>query len=157
MLPAYKEKLLKSFEKLAEQKAQICLSDYIRLRSLYDFAKELRDFIENQCRDLAKKHIDDIDGEKDSETALCQLLNAISAFPFEEVANDSIAGILRFNENYTHKCFRQWMGNTRFESWRCDVMGGIRDQGLQCDWLWRDAVADTIPTCSNIGELLSDN
>ena len=155
LLPICKENLPNSFEELEEQEAQCNLSDHIHMRLLFEFAGELWKSIDNQCYDLARKHRDDDGyGEKDAEAALCQLLDAISSFPFEDVLKDNVAGILRFNENYLHKCFRQWVGNTRFESWRCDVLGGIREHGLQCDWLWRDAVNDTIPVRPNIGELL---
>ena len=151
MLPAYNENLPKSFEELAEEKAQRHLLGFIRLRLLYEFVGMLWESIDHQCFVLSKER--NID-EKD---ALSHLLDATSSFPFEEIVKDNVAGILRFNENYAHKCFGQWLGNTCFESWRCDVMGGIRDHGLQCDWLWRDAIDYKIPTCSNIGELLSDN
>ena len=155
MLPTCKENLPNSFEELTGQEEQRNLSDFIRLRLLFEFVGELWKSIDNQCYDLARKHKDDDGyGEKDAEAALCQLLDAISSFPFEVILKDNVAGILRFNENYLHKCFRQWVGNTCFESWRCDVMGGIREHGLQCDWLRRDAIDYKIPDGSNIGELL---
>ena len=157
MLSGCKENLPKNFEVLETQKAQCCLLDYIRLRLLYEFTRELWKSIDDQCRDLVKKHNDgDEYEETDPEAVLRQILNAISSFPFEEIAKDKVAGILRFNENYMHKHFEQWVGNTHFESWRCDVMGGIREHGMQCDWLWRDAVDYRIPDRSNICELLPD-
>lgn len=151
MLPAFKKNLPNSFEELVEEKAQNKLLDFIRLCLLYKFARVLWENIDNQCFVLSKER------NVDEKDALSHLLDATSSFPFEEIVKDNVAGILRFNENYAHKCFRQWVGNTCFESWRCDVMGRIRDHGLQCDWLWRDAIDFKIPTCSNIGELLSDN
>lgn len=157
MFPACKKNLPRSFEELTEQKAQCNLSDFIRLRLLYGFVEELWKSIDKQCRDLANKHNEhDIDGEIDSEAALRQMLEAISSFPLEEVENDGIAGIIKFNENYIQKEFKRWIGNTRFDSWRCDIIMGISENGIQCEWLWRDAVGYTIPTDSNLGELLSD-
>lgn len=158
ILPTCKENLSKSFEELPTQKAQCDLSYFICLRLLYGFLEELWKSINNQCHNLVLKHDEgDFDAEEDAEVSLRQMLDAISSFPFEEIMNDNTAGLLRFNENYTHKRFVQWLGNTRFESWRCDVMGGIRTNGLQCNWLWQDALEDTIPTGPNIGALLPDN
>ena len=158
MLPTCKKQLPKTFEELKEQQAQRILSDYIRLRLLFEFAEELWKLIDSQCRELARKNkYEDCYGEIDIETALRHTLDATFSFPFEEVADDSIAGFLRFTEIFLHDGFKQWLGNTQFESWRCDVMGGIRGHGLQCEWLWKYAIGDTIPTCSNIGELLPDN
>ena len=151
MLPAFKKNLPNSFEELVEEKAQRKLLDFIRLCLLYEFARVLWENIDYQYFVLSKER------NVDEKDALSHLLDATSSFPFEEIVKDNVAGILRFNENYAHKCFGQWVGNTCFESWRCDVMGGIRDHGSQCDWLWRDAIDYKIPTCSNIGELLSDN
>lgn len=153
MLPVCKENLPKSFEDLAEQKAQLNLSDYIRLRLLYDFTGKLWEFINNQCHELAKKHSEHGEGEKDSEIALCHTLDVAISFPFEEIANDRVTGLLRFNERFIQGMLVIAYGNWEFH----DIIGTINNFGLQHERLWRDAVADTIPTCSNIGKLLSDN
>ncbi len=147
MLPTCKKNLPKSFEELNEPKAQIYLSDYLRLRLLYAFARELWILIDKQCRELAENNY----GE-DSQTVLYNTLNKVSSYPFDDIANDSVTGLLRFD-----KMFINGLVVIAFKNWEFhDIIGSFNRCGLQNEQLWRDAVDDTLPTCSNIGELLAD-
>ena len=153
MLPACKKQLPQTFEELKEQQAQRVLSDYIRLRLLYEFAEELWKRIDNQCRELARKNkYEDCYGE-DIETKLRHTLDTVESFPFEESANDSVKGLQMFKERFIQGMYVAAFGCLEFH----DIIEIIDNHGLQDKKLWNDALNDSYPTCSNIGELLPDN
>lgn len=157
LLPQYKKVLPITFEKLEDENHQIICLNYIKYRILYAFAEAVWKKTEQHCTDIATKPNDN----DPAKAALIHSFEVFDAYPLEDIVGTDKTGYETMNEMIEkfepHFVFKV----LSIGSWDYhDITGVIQSYGLkskQFEQLWKDALADSDPTKTSIGELLDDN
>ena len=113
--------------------------------------------MDEQCLNLAQKtNEQDSDGVDVAKSVLQDTIEKEIGFPYEDIAQDCVEGLLRLNEMIER--FQKKMYIPVFTNWSfSDIIGTIINYGLQYEPLWQSAINDDVPSGSNIGDLLADN
>ena len=137
--------------------AQMALQNYILARSLYSFAEKVFMLLDQQCAELAKALNDnDRDAEEDAIAKLERTLEILANAPLEDIASDSLTGLLRLNRvtyEFEYRLYFPVVGNWSFH----DIMGTVANSGLCHEDILRAAINDTPPTHTSVGKLLDDD
>ena len=144
-------------KQLQKVDAQMSLQNYILARSLYSFAEKVFMLLNEQCTELAKALNDnDRDAEEDAIAKLERTLEILANAPLEDIASDSLTGLLRLNRvtyEFEYRLYFPVVGNWSFH----DIMGTVANSGLCHEDILRAAINDTPPTHTSVGKLLDDD
>ena len=151
------EKLLDRFKDF--QKPMADPEAYIYFRSLFAFAHELWNVLDNRCLCLAKASNDAEHMDVAGDDAICELqymLGFLDGMPMEIMCDDRF-GILNLNELLLqHKPRIDFVVFPRY--WRfSDIAGYYSGHGKHPEDLLEIAGADAIPEFVTIGKLLDDD
>ena len=151
------QQLLSDIKQLQKVDAQMSLQNYILARSLYSFAEKVFMLLNEQCTELAKALNDnDRDAEEDAIAKLERTLEILANAPLEDIASDSLTGLLRLNRvtyEFEYRLYFPVVGNWSFH----DIMGTVANSGLCHEDILRAAINDTPPTHTSVGKLLDDD
>ena len=151
------QQLPADIKQLQKVDAQISLQNYILARSLYSFAEKVFMLLNEQCTELAKALNDnDRDAEEDAIAKLERTLEILANAPLEDIASDSLTGLLRLNRvtyEFEYRLYFPVVGNWSFH----DIMGTVANSGLCHEDILRAAINDTPPTHTSVGKLLDDD
>ncbi|MBQ8361350.1 MAG: hypothetical protein IJX44_05295 [Bacteroidaceae bacterium] len=136
---------------------QMALQNYILARSLYSFAEKVFMLLDKQCAELAKA-LNDYDryAEEDALAKVERTLEILANAPLEDIASDSLTGLLRLNRvtyEFEYRLDFPVVGNWTFH----DIMGAVANSGLCHEDILRVAINDTPPTHTSVGKLLDDD
>ena len=113
--------------------------------------------LNEQCTELAKALNDnDRDAEEDAIAKLERTLEILANAPLEDIASDSLTGLLRLNRvtyEFEYRLYFPVVGNWSFH----DIMGTVANSGLCHEDILRAAINDTPPTHTSVGKLLDDD
>ena len=159
-LPRFKQQLPSSNEEFQQSEGQLNLQTYLLARSMYGFAHMIWATIDKQCDELAVKiNENDLDEHNDI-VELKKVIKCAITIPFEEPLSDRITGFLRFCEIFNR--FSSLVPGKDFSvikrgGWMFrDMIGTICNYGLT-QQMYDDAMHESDPTESNIGELLDSD
>lgn len=160
-LPKLHQQLPTNIQQLQTLEAQINLQTYILARSLYAFAERVFTLLDEQCTELAQAlNEKDSDAEDDALAKLERTLDILANAPLEDIASDSVTGLLRlsrvtceFEHRLDFSVFHMEKADWTFH----DIMGTIASLGLCCEDLLQDAINCTLPNCVSVGKLLDDD
>lgn len=151
------QQLPADIKQLQKVDAQMSLQNYILARSLYSFAEKVFTLLDKQCTELAKALNDnDRDAEEDAIAKLERTLEILANAPLEDIASDSLTGLLRLNRvtyEFEYRLYFPVVGNWSFH----DIMGTVANSGLCHEDILRAAINDTPPTHTSVGKLLDDD
>lgn len=151
------QQLPADIKQLQKVDAQMSLQNYILARSLYSFAEKVFMLLDMQCTELAKTiNNNDRDAEEDALAKLERTLEILANAPLEDIASDSLTGLLRLNRvtyEFEHRLDFPVVGNWTFH----DIMGTVANSGLCHEDLLQDAINCALPTCVSVGTLLDDD
>ena len=144
-------------KQLQKVDAQMSLQNYILARSLYSFAEKVFTLLDMQCTELAKAlYHNDRDAEEDALAKLERTHEILANAPLENIASDSLTGLLRLNRvtyEFEHRLDFMVFYRASFH----DIMGIIAKFGLCYEDILRAAINDTPPTHTSVGKLLDDD
>lgn len=160
-LPKLHQQLPTNIQQLQTPVAQINLQSYILARSLYAFAGKVFTLLDKQCTELAKA-LNDKDNytEKDALAKLERTLEIFANAPLEEIASNSVTGLLRLSSVTYEFEYRLYFPVFHMEKaeWSFhDIMGAIANSGLCREDLLQDTINCALPTCVSVGKLLDDD
>lgn len=151
------QQLPADIKQLQKVDAQMSLQNYILARSLYSFAEKVFMLLDMQCTELAKTlNNNDRDAEEDALAKVERTLEILANAPLEDIASDSLTGLLRLNRvtyEFEHRLDFPVVGNWTFH----DIMGTVANSGLCHEDLLQDAINCALPTCVSVGKLLDDD
>lgn len=137
--------------------AQMALQNYILARSLYSFAEKVFMLLDKQCAELAKAlNAYDRYAEENALAKVERTLEILANAPLEDIASDSLTGLLRLNRvtyEFEYRLDFPVVGNWTFH----DIMGAVANSGLCHEDILRVAINDTPPTHTSVGKLLDDD
>ena len=151
------QQLPADIKQLQKVDAQMSLQNYILARSLYSFAEKVFTLLDEQCTELAKA-LNDYDryAEEDALAKVERTLEILANAPLEDIASDSLTGLLRLNRvtyEFEYRLDFPVVGNRTFH----DIMGAVANSGLCHEDLLQDAINCALPTCVSVGKLLDDD
>lgn len=161
VLSSRRKQLPKDGEQLKDVDGQIAFLSYILACSLYAFAERVFMLLDKQCAELAKA-LNDYDryAEEDALAKVERTLEILANAPLEEIAYDSVTGLLRLSRvtyEFEHRLdfpvFHMEKADWTFH----DIMGTIANLGLCREDLLQDAINCALPTCVSVGRLLDDS
>lgn len=156
LLPEYRKQLPSSFKELEDSNAQSALKTHIRLRSLYALSEKIWEKIEKECKTLANCSVNGSSEERDAQEVLQSTLTAVEEFPFDSIIDDSVTGLLLFNDELKDKFKERLLGV--YEDWSfCDIIGTINNYGIMYEQLWKAVINSQDPDSSNLKDLLDDD
>ena len=145
-----------SFKELEDSNAQSALKTHIRLRSLYALSEKIWEKIEKECKTLANCSVNGSSEERDAQEVLQSTLTAVEEFPFDSIIDDSVTGLLLFNDELKDKFKERLLGV--YEDWSfCDIIGTINNYGIMYEQLWKAVINSQDPDSSNLKDLLDDD
>ena len=161
ILPKLHQQLPTNIQELQTSEAQINLQSYILARSLYAFAERVFKLLDEQCTELAKAlNTHDRYAEDDALAEVKRTLEILANAPLEEIASDSVTGLLRLSSvtcEFEHRLdfpvFHMEKADWTFH----DIMGTIASSGLCREDLLQDTINCALPTCVSVGKLLDDD
>lgn len=151
------QQLPADIKQLQKVDAQMSLQNYILARSLYSFAEKVFTLLDEQCTELAKAL--NANGNYAEEDALAKVertLEILANAPLEDIASDSLTGLLRLNRvtyEFEYRLDFPVVGNWTFH----DIMGAVANSGLCHEDILQDAINCALPTCVSVGKLLDDD
>ena len=165
LLPPCKKKLHDYFVLSQIREAQICMMNYLKLRSLYGLANFIGDQINCHCRRLASCALDkDQEGEDDAKNKVLALMEHLSQIPFVAIAQDEACGFFRLHqliesleERMDFLVLQGLNGNNKHVTWSYrDLTGTIANNGLQYESLWAFVAKNPDPTAPSIGGFMEE-
>ena len=129
--------------------------------NLCSFEERVFKLLDEQCTELAKAlNTHDRYGEDDALAEVKRTLEILANAPLEEIASDSVTGLLRLSRvtyEFEHRLdfpvFHMEKADWTFH----DIMGTIANLGLCREDLLQDAINCALPTCVSVGKLLDDS
>lgn len=151
------QQLPADIKQLQKVDAQMSLQNYILARSLYSFAEKVFMLLDEQCTELAKAlNTSDRYAEDDALVKLERTLEILANAPLENIASDSLTGLLRLNRvtyEFEYRLDFPVVSNWPFH----DIMGAVANSGLCHEDILQDAINCALPTCVSVGKLLDDD
>lgn len=151
------QQLPADIKQLQKVDTQMSLQNYILARSIYAFAEKVFTLLDKLCVELAKALNDnDRDAEEEALAKVERTLEILANAPLEDIASDSLTGLLRLNRvtyEFEYRLDFPVVGNWTFH----DIMGAVANSKLCREDLLRGAINDTPPTHTSVGKLLDDD
>lgn len=148
-LQQQKKQLCVSYEDLKNEQAQLSFLHFLNLCSLYGAAKKLSKFINLQYNLLIKYcEENDENGVEDCKSSLQTILDYVLKFPFEDVMNDQVTGLLRltvFVDSFKVKVDLPVIHIPAVNWSFRDIIGTIQNHGLLDECLWKHTVSFSVP------------
>lgn len=164
LFPVYHKQVLEASKNRTSKMAQMVLINYIKLRSVYAFAREIWDKVNKECRNVAFAiNENDPEGEVKAKSALFKCLDGFGQISVIDIVKDEVSGFFRLYkqvEDYDSipdiLQVLLWISEDGCHiqlSFR-DIVGAIRGEGLLSEYLWEMSTKCPYPTEPSISGLM---
>ena len=163
LFPVYHQKVLEANENRTSEMAQLVLMNYIKLRTIYAFAREIWN-INSECHNVAyANNENDHESEEKAKSALVKCLEGFERISIIDVVKDEVSGFFRLYqqvEDYKSRMdilqvlHRISEDGLHVQSSFRDIIGTIQSEGLLSEHLWEMATKSPYPSELDISGLM---
>lgn len=164
LFPVYHQKVLEANENRTSKMAQLVLMNYIKLRTIYAFARQIWEKVNSECHNVAyAKNDNDHDGEEKATSALVKCLEGFERFSIIDIVKDEVSGFFRLYqqvEDYKSRMdilqvlHRISEDGLHVQSSFRDIVGTIQSEGMLSEHLWEMATKSPYPSELDISGLM---